>query len=80
MGRLKLRTLREFNDDDLESKLSEIRADLLKLRIENSKGTLKKETGNMKWKRRDIARILSILKERELAKWHLEIIRYNVNS
>jgi ribosomal protein L29 len=55
MGRLKLRTLREFNDDDLESKLSEIRADLLKLR-------------NMKWKRRDIARILSILKERELAK------------
>jgi large subunit ribosomal protein L29 len=60
--------LREFNDGDLESKLSEIRADLLKLRIENSKGTLKKETGNMNWKRRDIARILSILKERELAK------------
>lgn len=68
MARLKLKTLREFNDDDLESKLSEIRADLLKLRIESSKGTLKKETGNMKWKRRDIARILSILKERELAK------------
>jgi large subunit ribosomal protein L29 len=68
MARLKLKTLREFNDDDLESKLSEIRADLLKLRIENSKVTLKKETGKMKWKRRDIARILSILKERELAK------------
>ena len=68
MARLKLKTLREFNDGDLESKLSEIRADLLKLRIENSKGTLKKETGKMKWKRRDIARILSILKERELAK------------
>jgi len=68
MARLKLKTLREFNDVDLESKLSEIRADLSKLRIENSKGTLKKETGNMKWKRRDIARILSILKEREVAK------------
>ncbi len=68
MARLKLKTLREFNDGDLESKLSEIRADLLKLRIENSKGTLKKETGNMKSKRRDIARILSILKERELTK------------
>ena len=68
MARLKLKTLREFNDVDLESKLSEIRADLLKLRIENSKGTLKKEAGNMKWKRRDIARILSILKEREIAK------------
>ena len=64
MSRLKLKTLREFNDDDLESKLSEIRADLLKLKIENSKGTLIKETGNMKWKRRDIARILSIIKER----------------
>jgi large subunit ribosomal protein L29 len=68
MSRLKLKTLREFNDDDLESKLSEIRADLLKLKIENSKGTLKKETGNMKWKRRDIARILSIIKERKLTK------------
>lgn len=68
MSRLKLKTLREFNDDDLESKLSEIRADLLKLKIEDSKGTLKKETGNMKWKRRDIARILSILKERQLIK------------
>ena len=68
MSRLKLKTLREFNDDDLESKLSEIRADLLKLKIENAKWTLKKETGNMKWKRRDIARILSILKERQLTK------------
>jgi large subunit ribosomal protein L29 len=68
MARLKLKTLREFNDVDLESKLSEIRADLLKLTIENSKGTLKKETGNMKWKRRDIARIHTILRERELAK------------
>lgn len=68
MARLKLRTLRELNDNDLESKLSEIRADLLKLTIENSKGTLKKETGNMKWKKRDIARIQSILKERELAR------------
>jgi large subunit ribosomal protein L29 len=68
MSRLKLKTLKEFNDDDLESKLSEIRADLLKLKIENSKGTLKKETGNMKWKRRDIARILSILRERQLTK------------
>ena len=68
MARIKLRTLRELNDNDLESKLSEIRADLLKLTIENSKGTLKKETGNMKWKKRDIARIHSILKERELAR------------
>ena len=68
MARLKLRTLRELNDDDLESKLSEIREDLLKVTIENSKGTIKYETGNMKWKRRDIARIHSILKERELAK------------
>ena len=68
MARLKLKTLREFNDDDLESKLSEIRADLLKLRIENSKGTLKKETGNMKWKRRDIARILINLEGKGIGK------------
>ena len=43
MARLKLKTLREFNDVDLESKLSEIRADLLKLRIENSRELLRRK-------------------------------------
>ena len=63
MPRLKLKTLRELNKHDLEDKLSELRADLAKLRTEASKGTLKKETGSIRWIRRDIARILTILNE-----------------
>ena len=63
MARLKLKTLRELEKPDLEDKLLELRADLAKLRTEASKGTLKKETGSIRWIRRDIARIITILAE-----------------
>lgn len=64
MARLKLKTLREMNSSDLTEKLSELNADLAKLRSEGAKGTLKKETGDLRWIRRDIARIMTILNER----------------
>ena len=63
MARLKLKALRELDKHDLEDKLLELRADLAKLRTEASKGTLKKETGSIRWIRRDIARIITILHE-----------------
>jgi len=65
MARLKLKTMREMNDQDLEDKLAELKADLAKLRLEKSKGTLKKQTGNLRWLRRDIARMMTILNERK---------------
>jgi large subunit ribosomal protein L29 len=65
MVRVKLKTLREMNNPDLEDKLSDLKADLSKLRSEAAKGTLKKQTGNIKWIRRDIARILTLLTERK---------------
>jgi large subunit ribosomal protein L29 len=68
MARMKLKTIREFNDEDLDAKLTELKAQLSKLRSEGAKGTLKKETGSIRWIRRDIARILTISKERELKK------------
>lgn len=64
MARLKLKTLREMNSSDLTEKMSELNADLAKLRSEGAKGTLKKETGDVRWIRRDIARIMTILNER----------------
>lgn len=67
MGRLKLKTLREMNDTDLGQKLSEMKADLAKVRSEQSKGTLKKRSGDIRYIRRDIARILTILGERKKA-------------
>lgn len=68
MARLKLKTLREMNDKDLEDKLAELKADLAKLKLEKSKGTLKKQTGHIRWLRRDIARMMTLLHERKAEK------------
>ncbi len=68
MARLKVKTLREMNDQDLADKLAELKADLAKLNLEKSKGTLKKQTGNMKWLKRDIARMMTLLNERKVNK------------
>ena len=68
MARLKLKTLREMNEQDLADKLAEIKADLAKLRLEKSKGTLKKQTADIKWLRRDIARMITIINERKVVK------------
>lgn len=66
MGRIKLKTLHEMNDIDLTDKLSDLKADLAKLRSEGAKGTLKKRTGDIRWVRRDIARIMTLLNERKV--------------
>ena len=68
MTRLKLKTLREMNEQDLIEKLAELKADLAKLKLEKSKGTLKKQTGHIKWLRRDIARMMTLLNERKIKK------------
>jgi large subunit ribosomal protein L29 len=65
MARLKLKTLREMNDTDLSQKLSEMKADLAKVRSEQTKGTLKKHSGEIRYMRRDIARVLTLLNERK---------------
>jgi large subunit ribosomal protein L29 len=63
--RLKLKILREMNDQDLNDKLAELKTDLGKLKLEKSKGTLKKQTGSIRWLRRDIARMKTIMNERK---------------
>ena len=65
MPRLKMTTLREMNNEDLSDKLAELKADLGKLQLEKSKGTLKKQTGSIRWLRRDIARLNTIMNERK---------------
>jgi large subunit ribosomal protein L29 len=68
MVRNRVKTLRELNDSDLKEKLDDLKVDLSKLRAEGTKGTLKKDAGVIRWKRRDIARALTILNERERVK------------
>jgi large subunit ribosomal protein L29 len=54
-----------MNDTDLAQKLAEMKADLAKVRSEQTKGTLKKHSGDIRYMRRDIARMLTILNERK---------------
>ena len=65
MARLKLKTMREMNDQDLTDKMAEFKADLAKLKLEKSKGTLKKQSGDIRYLRRDIARMMTLLNERK---------------
>ncbi|WP_415283562.1 50S ribosomal protein L29 [Candidatus Nitrososphaera sp. FF02] len=65
MARVKLKTLREMNDTDLAQKLAEMKADLAKVRSEQTKGTLKKHSGDIRYMRRDIARMMTLLNERK---------------
>jgi large subunit ribosomal protein L29 len=66
MARVKIATIREMKDQELSNKLGELKADLAKLQLEKSKGTLKKQTSNLRWLKRDIARMKTIQNERKL--------------
>ena len=74
MARVKNKTIREFNEKDLDDRLKQVRSELFKLRIESRKGTLRKESGKLKPRRKDIARILTRMNEMK-KKWH-EILDY----
>ena len=63
MAHLKNKTIKKFNEKDLQDRLGQLRTDLAKLRKESSKGTLRKESGNLRPVRRNIARILTRINE-----------------
>ena len=63
MSRISMKTIRQFNEKDLKSKIQETRSELAKLRVDGSKGTLRKESGKIKALRHDIARMLTQLNE-----------------
>ena len=63
MAHLKNKTIEEFNEKDLQDRLLQLRTDLKKLSIESSKETLRKESGNLRPTRRNIARILTRINE-----------------
>ncbi|HET6517895.1 MAG TPA: 50S ribosomal protein L29 [Nitrosopumilaceae archaeon] len=63
MARIKMKTVRAFNEKDLKDRLQQARSELAKLKIDAAKGTLRKESGKMKPLKRDIARMLTRLNE-----------------
>ena len=63
MSRLSMKTIKKLNEKDLKSKIQESRSELAKLRVDASKGTLRKESGKLKPLRHDIARMLTRVNE-----------------
>ena len=63
MAHLKNKTIREFNEKDLQDRLKQTRTELFKLNVESKKGTLRKESGKLTPLRKDIARMLTRLNE-----------------
>ena len=59
MARVSMKTARALNEKDLKNKIQETRSELAKLRVDGSKGTLRKESGKIKALRHDIARMLT---------------------
>ena len=71
MTRITMKTIKKLNEKDLRGKIQESRSELAKLRIDGSKGTLRKESGKLKPLRHDIARMLTRLTEMRKEKWLL---------
>ena len=63
MTRISMKTIKQLNEKDLKSKIQEARSELAKLRVDASKGTLRKESGKLKPLRHDIARMLTRVNE-----------------
>jgi large subunit ribosomal protein L29 len=57
--------LRELDDDELVSRLREAKAELFNLRVQSATGQLESH-GRLQVVRRDIARIYTVMREREL--------------
>ena len=72
MTRISTKTIKQLNEKDLRGKIQESRSELAKLRIDGSKGTLRKESGKLKPLRHDIARMLTRLTEMRKEKWLLQ--------
>jgi large subunit ribosomal protein L29 len=60
------RELRELNDVELEHRLSEAKEELFNLRFQNATGQLD-STARLAQVRKDVARIETLLREREIA-------------
>ena len=63
MTRISMKTIRQLNEKDLKSKVQESRSELAKLKVDASKGTLRKESGKLKPLKHDIARMLTRINE-----------------
>ena len=63
---MKINELRKLSDEELTKKIADNKKDLLDLRLKQAQGTLEKPH-MMRELKKDIARMLTILRERKLS-------------
>ncbi len=61
---MKVSEIRKLTNEEIEAKVKETKKELLNLRVKNATGSLDK-TSKLKELKKDVARMLTILKERE---------------
>ena len=64
MPRVKAKALREQDADQLKDRLFELRGELSRLRSLTARGMIQKQSGSPARVKRDIARILTVMKEK----------------
>jgi large subunit ribosomal protein L29 len=62
---MKLNEMRALSDDELVGRLSDAKEELMRLRFQQATGELT-DTSRLKYARRTIARLHTVLREREL--------------
>jgi len=67
VAKLKPAELRKMDYKELAAKAQELRSELLRLRTAVARGTVRKESGKIRSVRRTLARVLTIMREKELA-------------
>jgi large subunit ribosomal protein L29 len=64
LSKLRAKELRQQDETQLRNRLFELRGDLSKLRSSAARGMIQKQSGNIKRIRKDVARILTVMKEK----------------
>ena len=63
MPRTKAKALRKQDPEQLKDRLFELRGELARLRSLNARGMIQKQSGSIKRVKRDIARLLTVMRE-----------------
>jgi large subunit ribosomal protein L29 len=63
---MKIKEIRQMSKEDLLAKMEELRKELVKINGQVSTGTTPKSPGQVRQIKKNIAKILTILKEKEL--------------
>ncbi len=65
---LKTKEIRGMTNEDLNAKLEELKKELIKINAQIATGTTPKSPGQVRQIKRTIARILTVIKEKEVGK------------